>query len=54
MKTVEVVITDKGWYVTRRYAGMNNGAQFFPFGEKKKDRETAEQDKDDYIHEWLG
>lgn len=54
MKTVEVVVTEKGWYVTRRYAGMNNGAKFFPFGTKKKEKKAAEQAKDEYVHEWIG
>lgn len=53
MKTVEVVITDKGWYVTRRYAGTNHGAQFFPFDGKKKGSKFAEA-KDKYINEWIG
>jgi hypothetical protein len=54
MKTVEVVVTEKGWYVTRRYAGMNNGAQFFPFGKKKSDRKAAERAKDEYVSAWIG
>ena len=54
MKTVDVVITAKGWYVTRRYSGMNKGAQFFPFGTKKKERKAADAAKDAYIKEWVG
>ena len=54
MKTVEVVITDKGWYVTRRYCGQNKGREFFPFGTKKKERKAAETAKDAFIQAWIG
>ena len=54
MKSVDVVVTAKGWHVTRRYCGMNKGTQFFPFGAKKKDRKAAEQAKDTYVKEWMG
>lgn len=54
MKTVDVVVMNKGWYVTRRWAGMNSGSQFFPFGTKKKDRTAAEKAKEKYIKEWMG
>lgn len=52
MKTVDVVKMAHGWYVTRRYSGMNKGAEFFPFdtGKSKKN----EKKKDKYIKEWTG
>ena len=46
MKTVDVVKMDKGWYVTRRWCGMNKGAEFIPFGTKKKERKAADAAKD--------
>lgn len=54
MKTVDVVTTTKGYYVTRRYYGQNRGAEFFPFGKKKKERKLCEEQKDAYIKEWVG
>jgi len=54
MKTVDVVITAKGYHVTRRYCGMNQGNKFFPFGTKKKERKAAEEAKDAYVKEWVG
>lgn len=54
MKTVDIVTTAKGWYVTRRYCGMNKGAQFFAFGTKKKERKAADEAKDKYVKEWVG
>lgn len=54
MKTIDVVIMPKGYYVTRRYSGMNKGAQFFPFGTKKKERKECEKAKDAYVKEWMG
>jgi hypothetical protein len=54
MKTVDVVKMPKGWYVTRRWGGMNKGAEFFPFGTKKKERKAADAAKDAYIKEWMG
>ena len=54
MKTVDVVVTAKGWYVTRRYCGQNKGREFFPYGEKKKERKAAEAAKDAYVKEWVG
>lgn len=53
MRTVETVLTDKGWYVTRRYCGQNKGSKFFPFGTKKKERKAAEEAKDIFIKAWL-
>lgn len=53
MKTVDVVIRNKGWYVTRRYCGMNQGNKFFPYGTKKKERKNAEAAKNAYIKEWI-
>lgn len=43
MKTVDMVKTAKGYYVTRRYCGQNKGAEFF---KKKKDAEA-------YAKEWM-
>ena len=54
MKTVDVVTTAKGVYVTRRYCGMNKGMQFFAFGTKKKERTAALAAKDAYVKEWMG
>ncbi len=54
MKTVDVVKMDKGWYVTRRWCGMNKGAEFFPFGTKKKERKAADAAKDAYVKAWMG
>ena len=62
MKTVEVVKTEKGWYVTRRYAGMNKGAEFFstvpPLDMKKREAkkwlEGQEKAKLAYITAWTG
>lgn len=54
MKTVDVVTTAKGYYVTRRYCGQNKGMEFFPFGTKKKERKAAEAAKDKYVAEWVG
>ena len=54
MKTVDIVTMPKGYYVTRRYCGQNKGAEFFPFGTKKKERKAAEQAKEKYIKDWMG
>lgn len=54
MKTVDIVTTAKGYYVTRRYCGMNKGMAFFPFGTKKKERKAAEEAKDAFVKEWVG
>lgn len=62
MKTVEIVNTAKGIYVTRRYCGMNQGRQYFtliappdmgPRAAKKFLKEVAEA-KEKYIREWIG
>ena len=61
MKTVEIVKTAKGTYVTRRYCGQNKGREFFysvaPASVKtgkrdfiKKEKEKKEQ----YIKDWTG
>ena len=62
MKTVEIVNTTSGCFVTRRYCGMNKGRQFFtkiaPAGmsirKAKKYLEEVEQAKTHYINEWVG
>lgn len=62
MRTVEIVKTAKGVYVTRRYCGMNKGREFFcsvaPADMKKTDAKNflsdIEQAKEKYIHEWTG
>lgn len=62
MKTVEIVNTTKGCYVTRRYCGMNQGREYFTkiapanLGKiKPKDfLKEVEQHKQKYIKEWIG
>lgn len=54
MKTIDVVLMPKGWYVTRRWGGMNQGTKFFPFGTKKKERKAADTAKDEWVKEWMG
>lgn len=54
MKTVDIIKTSNGWYVTRRYCGRNKGAEFFPFGIKASEKTKNEQKKDQYIKEWVG
>ena len=62
MKTVEVVKMANGWYVTRRWSGMNKGAEFFPcvapIGMSKTDAKkflaTAAANKEKFIKEWAG
>jgi hypothetical protein len=59
MKTVDVVFMKQGWYVTRRWGGMNQGNKFFPFTIQKKGKpvdntKQANIDKDTYIKEWMG
>ena len=63
MKTVEIVKTANGTYVTRRYYEQNKGREFFysikPTSVKEKitkteyvEREKAKRDK--YIKDWTG
>ena len=62
MKTVEIVKTATGTYVTRRYCGQNKGREFFysikPASVKdmkKKEYLDDQKDKmDKYIKEWTG
>lgn len=61
MKTVDVVATANGWFVTRRYCGQNKGREFFstkPVGPGKKAakeaRAMAERARDEYIRIWTG
>jgi hypothetical protein len=54
MKTVEIVETATGWYVTRRYCGRNKGAEFFPFGVKRAEKKANAEAKDKYIKDWMG
>ena len=62
MKTVEIVKTANGTYVTRRYGGQNKGRAFFysikPASVKdmkKKEYLDGQKDKmDKYIKEWVG
>ena len=54
MKTVDVVKMAHGYYVTRRWSGMNKGAEFFPFGKTKKEHKAAEVAKDKFVKEWVG
>lgn len=61
MKTVEIVQTVKGCFVTRRYCGMNKGREYFtkvaPQGmgvrAGKKYLAEVEQAKEKYIHDWI-
>ena len=63
MKTIEIVTTEKGWHVTRRYCGQNQGTAFF-FSvapdklTKAKDRKAFLADnaerKEKFIKEWMG
>ena len=62
MKTVEIVKTANGTYVTRRYCGQNKGREFFTAKapqdmgkrEAKKYLEKVELAKQAYIKEWTG
>ncbi len=62
MKTVEIVKMAKGYYVTRRYYGMNHGGEFFTtvapsdMGTRKAKKflEEVEQKRLNYIKEWVG
>jgi len=51
MKTAEIVKTAKGFYVTRRYCGMNKGREFFPI---KSSVSAAEKRAQKYAKEWTG
>ena len=61
MKTVEIVKTATGTYVTRRYCGQNKGRAFFysiapasvKTGKKAFVKAQAEA-QDKYIKEWTG
>lgn len=61
MKTVEIVKTATGTYVTRRYCGQNKGRAFFysvapasvKTGKKNYLKEQA-QAQENYIKEWVG
>lgn len=61
MKTVEIVKTATGTYVTRRYCGQNKGRAFFyskaPASITEKKREfikDQKEKKEAYIKEWVG
>ena len=62
MKTVEIVKTATGTYVTRRYCGQNKGRQFFytkkaPASVKEDKRQFVSDQKDAmsrYIKDWAG
>ncbi len=51
MKTVEIVKTAKGFYVTLRYCGQNKGREFFPI---KSSVDAAEKRAKKYAKEWTG
>ena len=61
MKTVEIVKTANGTYVTRRYCGQNKGREFFysvapasvKTGKKTFIKEQAKA-QENYIKEWVG
>lgn len=62
MKTVDIVKTAKGCFVTRRYCGQNKGREFFtsvaPLDmkktEAKKFLKEVEKAREAYIKEWVG
>lgn len=62
MKTVEIVKTAIGTYVTRRYCGQNKGRAFFysikPTSVKNMTKKEFIKDQntkmDTYIKEWTG
>ena len=62
MKTVEIVRTAKGTYVTRRYFGQSTGREFFytevaPVSVKKGKRAYIKEQcekKEKYIKDWIG
>jgi hypothetical protein len=63
MKTVEIVKTANGTYVTRRYGGQNKGMAFFysikPASAKTKLTKPQfikdqKEKMDKYIKEWMG
>lgn len=53
MKTVEIVKTEKGWHVTRRYCGRARETAFFAFNPKKKKQTEANEAKDKYVQAWV-
>ena len=61
MKTVEIVKTAKGYFVTRRYGNQNKGREFFfsvaPEGMKKNEAKiflaNTAAAKDAYIKSWI-
>lgn len=69
MKTIDIVKMANGWYVTRRYCGMNKGAEFFSIVPKDLDMtksqrvirkakemayKAAEEAKNAYVTAWVG
>ena len=62
MKTVDIVKTATGTYVTRRYGGQNKGREFFysikPTSVKNMTKKEFLKDQntkmDKYIKEWVG
>lgn len=54
MKTVDVVKMAHGYYVTRRYSGMNKGAEFFPNGKNKTEQKKIDKAREQYVKEWVG
>ena len=54
MKTAEIVKTDKGYYVTRRYCGQNKGMQFFPLKKKEDKKYKGEIAAKAWAKEWMG
>lgn len=63
MKTVEIVKTEKGCFVTRRYYGQNKGREFFysivphPMKTKKEEKDFLKKNaeaKEKFIKEWTG
>lgn len=61
MKTVEIVKTEKGCFITRRCYGRNHGREFFtsiaPIDMKKKEAkeflQKVAEAKEKYINDWV-
>lgn len=54
MKTVEIVKTLNGCYITRRYCGMNKGRKFFPNVKGKTKNTERDNEMKKYVTEWTG
>lgn len=54
MKTVEIVNTSHGCFITRRYCGMNKGRVYFPNVEGKIKNNKRNKEIEKYIKDWTG